>query len=47
MRKEGKMRIRMGYEMVMGYDVDMGCYFLERFSEYGYLENRLFLNVLW
>ena len=37
MRKEGKMRIRMGYEMVMGYDVDMGCYFLERFSEYGYL----------
>ena len=35
MRKEGKMRIRMGYEMVMGYDVDMGCYFLERFSEYG------------
>lgn len=38
MRKEGKMRIRMGYEMVMGYDVDMGCYFLERFSEYGVLK---------
>ena len=35
MRKEGKMGIRMGYEVVMWYDVDMGCYFLGRFSEYG------------
>ena len=32
--KDGKMTIRMAYEMVMPYHLHMPSYFLETFTEY-------------